>query len=92
MTRLLESAGFALYVGQYSIRLQDCEHFVFQGYDGDLGNPQVGAEASTLERLLDEAGRVSAALASANIRHRFELYSERDQWVGYLHHRWPQDS
>jgi hypothetical protein len=87
----MEAAGFSVCVGRYSIRLQDCEHFVFQEYGGDLGDPQFDADASTLDRMLDDGGRVSAALASADIRHRFELYNERDEIVGYLHHRWPQE-
>ncbi len=92
MARMLEAAGFSVYVGRYSIRLKDCEHFVFQEYGGDLGDPQFDADASTLERMLNDGGRVSAALASADIRHRFELYNESDEMVGYLHHRWPQES
>jgi hypothetical protein len=91
MARLVEAAGFSVSVGRYSLRLQDCEHFVFQEYGGDLGDPQVVADASILDRMLDDRGRVSAALASADIRHRFELYNERDDIVGYLHHRWPQE-
>lgn len=91
MTSLMQSAGFSVYVGRYSIRLQDCEHFVIDQYGGDLGDPQFDADASSLERMLDDGVRVSAALASADIRHRFELYNECDELVGYLHHRWPKD-
>ncbi len=92
MARLMESAGFSVDVGRYSIRLQDCEHFVFQEYGGDLGDPQLDADASSLEKMLDDAGRVSTALASAGIRHRFELYNDSDEMVGYLHHRWPKET
>lgn len=92
MAQLLEAAGFSVYVGQYSIRLNDCEHFVLQEYGGDLGDPQFDACANTLEQMLDDGERVSAALASADIRHRFELHNNRDEMVGYLHHRWPQAS
>ncbi|MBE9102628.1 hypothetical protein [Vacuolonema iberomarrocanum] len=91
MASLMKSAGFSVYVRRYSIRLQDCEHFVFQEYGGDLGDPQFDADARTLEKMLEDGGRVSAALASADIRHRFELYNKRDEMVGYLHHRWPQE-
>ena len=88
MARLLKAAGFSVLVGRYSIRLQDCQHFVTKK---DLpARVQFDADADTLEKMLDDAGRVSAALASANIRHRFELYNERDEMVGYLHHRWPK--
>jgi len=92
IARLMQSAGFSVYVGQYSFRLQDCEHFVFQEYGGDLGDPQIDADASSLEKMLDDGGRVSAALASADIRHRFELYNDFDEMVGYLHHRWPKET
>lgn len=92
MARLLASAGFSVVVGRYSIRLADCEHFVLQEYGGDLGEPQFDADASTLGRMLDDAGRVSRALAAADLRHRFELYDGNDELVGYLHHRWPPPS
>ncbi|NJM99659.1 MAG: hypothetical protein HC800_23185 [Phormidesmis sp. RL_2_1] len=90
MARLMEAAGFTVYVGQDSIRLRDCEHFAFQEYGGDLGDPQFDADGSTLEKMLEDCGRVSAALAGADIRHRFEIYNDDDELVGYLHHRWPQ--
>lgn len=92
MARLLREAGFSVVVGRYSIRLQDCEHFALQEYGGDLGEPQFDADARSLARMLDDAGRVSRALAAADLRHRFELYDDRDELVGYLHHRWPQSS
>jgi hypothetical protein len=91
MARLMKTAGFSVYVGRYSIRLQDCEHFAFQEYGGDLGDPQLDADASTLQKMLEDGGRVSAALTAADIRHRFELYNDNDELVGYLHHRWPQE-
>lgn len=78
-----------MYVGRYSIRLEDCEHFVFQEYGGDFGDPQIDADASTLEKMTADAERVSAALASEDIRHRFEIYDNNDAMVGYIHHRWP---
>jgi len=30
-----------------------------------------------------------AALADADIRHRFEIYNDNNELVGYLHHQWP---
>lgn len=92
MARLLSRAGFSVTVGRYSIRLNDCEHFVLQEYGGDLGEPQFDVDASSLERMLEDAGRVSRALAAAGIRHRFELYDVGGEMVGYLHHRWPPTS
>jgi|GEM_PF-952770 len=91
MATLMEAARFSVQVGQYSIRLRDCEHFVFQEYGGDLGDPQFDADASSLEKMLEDGGRVSAALAAAGIRHRFEKYNDSDELIGYLHHRWPRE-
>ncbi|MBT5018250.1 hypothetical protein OAF98_05130 [Planctomicrobium sp.] len=92
MVQLLQAAGFSIDVGRYSIRINDCEHFVFQEYGGDLGEPQIDADASSLEKMLVDAGRVSTALISADIRHRFELYDELNEMVGYLHHKWSPPS
>ena len=92
MASLLKSAGLTVDEGEYSIRLKDCEHFVIQEYGGDLGDPQIDAAASTLVRMLRDGHRISATLASADIRHRFELYNDAGELVGYLHHRWPQES
>ncbi len=92
LASLLASAGFSVAIGRYSIRLNDCEHFVFQEYGGDLGEPRIDADASSLEKMLADAGRVSCALASADIRHRFELCDIREELVGYLHHQWPKET
>lgn len=90
MASILRAEGLTVNVGNYSIRIEDCEHFVIQEYGGDLGDPQFDADASSLELMLNDAGRVSAALTSADIRHSFEFYDDQDQLVGYLHHNWPQ--
>jgi hypothetical protein len=39
----------------------------------------------------EDGRRVSAALAAGGIRHRFELYNNSDELVGYLHPRWPRE-
>ena len=92
MVRLFETAGLSVEVGQYSIRVRDCGHFVIQEYGGDLGDPVFDADASTPERMIEDGGRVSAALAAANLRHRFEVYDNDDRLVGFLHYQWPQES
>jgi len=92
MIQILENAGLSFIEGQYSIRIKDCEHFGFQEYGDDLGDPVIEADASSLEKMLSDAGRVSTALTTASLRHRFELYDESDKMVGYLHHLWPQQS
>lgn len=91
MAAILRRAGLSVTVGQYSIRVDDCDRFVFQEYGGDLGEPCIDADADSPAQPLHDAGRVSRALAAANIRHRFELYDENNAMVGYLHHDWPQD-
>lgn len=90
MALLLGEAGLDIYVGKYSIRINDCQHFILQQYGGDLGDPCFDADASDLGTMLDDSRLVSRVLASANLRHRFELYDEKDVFVGYMHHNWPQ--
>ena len=90
MVALLRESGLRVTVGRYSVRVDDCSHFVFQHYGGDLDHPTIDADAGSLADLLREAGLVSAALARADLVHRFELYGEsQDALAGYLHHRWP---
>lgn len=89
MADLLRSAGFVVNVGTYSIRLDDCEHFVFQEYGDDVGQPTIDADGNSLDAMLKDGNRVSAALASHGIRHRFEIYNSDGDMVGYIHHRWP---
>lgn len=89
MAAILRSAGVAVTVGRYSIRVDDCNHFVFQEYGGDLGDPCLDADADALDEMLRDAGLVSAALAAAEIQHRFEVYDNSDEMVGYIHHKWP---
>ena len=89
MTVLLRDAGLRVVVGRYSIRVKDCSHFLFQEYGGDLGEPQIDADADSVPTMLQEGKLVSDALARAGIRHRFEIYDERGDLAGYLHHEWP---
>jgi hypothetical protein len=91
MAGILRAAGFTVVVGQYAIRIEDFSHFVFQDYGGDLGDPIVDADADTVADMLHAGGRVSAALAHAGIRHRFETYDDCNKLSGYLHHEWPLD-
>jgi hypothetical protein len=90
LAAILRAAGLNVIVGRYSLRLPGMSHFVFQQYGGDLGDPQIEADADTPELLAHEAGFVSRALADADIVHRFEIYREGDgDPVYYLHHLWP---
>jgi hypothetical protein len=90
MASILRDAGLKVDVGQYDIRVEDCSHFAFEEYGGDLGDPQIEADAESLEKMLREGELVSDALVRAGIRHRFEIYNGRQpELVGYLHHDWP---
>src|SRR5438045_503998 len=90
MAAILRNVGLRVYVGQYSVRVEDCSHFVFQQYGGDRGDPCIDADADTVEELMREGGLVSNALARARIRHRFEIYNDDDdKLAGYLHYDWP---
>ncbi|MGC4002576.1 MAG: hypothetical protein QM811_05295 [Pirellulales bacterium] len=89
MAAILRNAGLRVNVGRYSIRIEDCAHFVFRQYGDDFGEPCIDAECGSLEFMLKDATLVSNALAKAGLRHRFELYDEDAEQVGYLHHEWP---
>jgi hypothetical protein len=89
MAKILRHAGLKVTEGNYSIRVDDCSHFVFQEYGGDLGDPSIDADADTLAEMLSDGNLVSEALAKAGIRHRFEIYNVEGEMVGYLHFDWP---
>ena len=92
MAEILREAGLQLYVGSYSIRVDNCSHFVFQEYGGDLGSPSIDADAGSPEEMLHDGKLVSDALAKAGVRHRFEIYDQKDGMVAYLNHDWPLES
>jgi hypothetical protein len=89
MATILRGAGLNVSVGRYSVRVDDCSHFVFQEYGGDLGEPSIDADAGSLGEMIRDGKLVSDALGRAGIRHRFELYDAANEMVGYLHHDWP---
>ena len=91
MAAILRDAGLRVCVGRYSVRVEDCSHFVIQEYGSDLGEPGIDADAASLDEMTRDGKLVSGALARAGIRHRFELYAAADEMVGYLHHDWPFD-
>jgi hypothetical protein len=71
MADILRAAGLRVTVGPYSVRVQDCSHFVFQHDGGDRGEPVIDADAESLDEMLHDAGLVSRALARAGVGHRF---------------------
>jgi hypothetical protein len=87
----LRKAGLRVYVGRYSVRVEDCSCFSFEQYGGDLGPPVIEAGADTLAKMLQDTERVSAALRRAGLVHRFEVFNEEDQPVGYFHFGWPKE-
>lgn len=89
MAAILRDAGLRVSVRRYSVRVEDCSHFVFQEYGGDLGEPSIHADAASLDEMMRDGKLVSEALARAGIRHRFELYDAANEMVSYLHHDWP---
>jgi hypothetical protein len=89
LSAILGEAGLTVAIGRYSVRVEDCSHFIFQEYGGDLGVPVIEADADSAEELLRDAKLVSEALARAGVRHRFEIYDDRPEMAGYLHHEWP---
>lgn len=90
MVSLLRSGGLSVSEGTYSIRIADFSHFVFQEYGGDLGDPQIDADAADAETLAAEAQRVSDILAKAGIAHRFEIYQADDEQMTHcFQHNWP---
>lgn len=89
LAKILRTGGLDITEGEYSIFVNDCSYFVFQEFGGDLGDPQIEAEADSLEIMLREGGMVSKVLAGAGIKHRFEIFDTEDNMVGYLHYDWP---
>jgi hypothetical protein len=89
MVAILRAGGLQVLVGRYALRVQDCSHFVFQQYGGDISDPVVDAYADTVAEMIREGKRVSDALSRAGVEHRFEIYDDNDTLVGYLHHEWP---
>lgn len=91
MVALLRNGGLQIVEGRHSVRVKDCEHFVFQHFDGIASGPTLDADAETVAQMLADTALVSRALASANVRHRFEVYGPGDALVGYFHHEWPNE-
>ena len=83
--------GFVVSEGRYSVILADFDHFAFRELGGDLGTGCVTADHPSIEELVTFSGRVSQTLAKSGIRHRFEVYSEKEDLAAYFHHDWPKD-
>ena len=91
LVRHLENGGLRVSQGRYSVRVEDCGHFVFQHLGGDIASPAIDADADGAEALQRDAKLVSVALAAAGVKHRFEVYDCNDALVAYLHFNWPAE-
>ncbi len=89
MATILRNGGLRIQVGRYSVRVEDCSHFVFQEYGGDIGDPSIDADADTVADMIREAQLVSDALTRAGVKHRFEVYDDGNVLAAYLHCEWP---
>ena len=54
---------------------------------GDISTPCLTADAESVAELIQAAQAVSAALATAQIKHYFEIYDSQDQCVSVI--CWP---
>ena len=91
MAELLISCGISVVVGNYSIRLQNFNHFIIQEYDFNGSTPCIDADAETKEQMLKEANLVSECFSKARLKHRFEIYDDNDLLAGYYHYQWAKD-
>lgn len=89
LAHALRSAGLEVSVGRYSIRVRDCDHFVFEHYGGDNSEPQIDADAESFEAMLRDGRLVSDALTKAQIRHQFEIYDSAQALRAFLHYDMP---
>jgi hypothetical protein len=87
---ILKAAGLRCSVGKYSIRIEDCDHFYFQNYGGDICEPSIDADSDSVDQLTREAEMVSSALGKGGLRHRFEMLDDNGVEVAYFHHEWPK--
>lgn len=92
LVNMFGSDGYAVIEGKYSVRLDDFDHFVFRELGGDLGPGCITADHASTEELVSTCERVSQTLAKAGVKHRFEVYSEKEELAAYIHHNWPKDS
>ena len=84
----LAAGGFTTNVGEYAIRINGFEEFVFRHLKGDIGDPVVSASHDSADDLAQYAALVSAALRQADIAHRFEIYDSTGDLFASQEHRW----
>jgi hypothetical protein len=91
LAEILRDAGLKVYVGKYSVRVDQFSHFSFEHYGSDLGDPVLEADAESVSEILQNVNTISRALTAAGIVHRFEVYDESNAEIGYFHFGWPKN-
>ncbi len=86
MTDILRSSGLNVSVGRYALTVNDCTHFRFQQYGGDLADPVIEADAESVDEMIRDANIISNALIRANVNHSFEVYDRNDELVTTIMH------
>jgi hypothetical protein len=90
LAAVLRDFGLHVTIGKYSVAIDDCSHFKFVQYGGDISPPCIDADADSAEEMIGDARLVSDALAASKIIHRIEVCDERGGEVAYLHFGWPK--
>ncbi|WP_375186157.1 hypothetical protein [Pseudooceanicola sp.] len=88
---MFEADGYAVTEGRYSVRLKDFDHFAFRELGGDISQGCITADHTSTEELIAFSTRVSKTLSKAGVKHRFEIYNEKEELAAYLHYDWPQN-
>ena len=89
LVQIFKSHNYRVTEGRHSVRLDDYDHFVFRELGGELGSGCISADHKSTQELIIISGHVSQTLAQADVRHRFEVYSEEAKLAAYIHHDWP---
>lgn len=87
---VLREGGLHVVEDGHTLHVADAFRWTFDHVSVDGAEPEVEADAETVEMLLRDAERVSTALARAKIRHRFEVFDGDRVPRGYFHFDWPQ--
>ena len=91
LAAILSAGGLDVAILTFTVHVKNCGHFFFE-YDGTAADPFIIAESESPEEMCENAMLVSASLATAGVRHRFEVLDLDGNRVAYLHHEWPMPS
>lgn len=90
LVQALRGGGLSVLEGRCCVVVKDCEYFVFERYSPVCG-PYLCADATDAPSLIDDAIRVSGALALHGLRHRFLVLGQDGALLRYFHHDWPRE-